>query len=65
VVGLGDKIPNSASTLILLLGMSETEPFEELLNDEVSYEVLNNVRCTRFAELAKTSTGAPMTTALT
>lgn len=52
MVRLGDKIPNSASTLILLLGMSETESFWGLLNDEVIHVTEGSVRRAQFAELA-------------
>ena len=47
-----DEIPDDAPTLILLLGMSETESFWGLLNDEVIHVTESSVRRAQFAELA-------------
>lgn len=47
-----DEIPDDAPPLILLLGMSETESFWGLLNDEVIHVTETGVRRAQFAELA-------------
>jgi len=47
-----DEIPDGAPALILLLGMSETESFWGLLNDEVIHVTESSVRRAQFAELA-------------
>jgi hypothetical protein len=47
-----DEIPDDAPTLILLLGMSETESFWGLLNDEVIHVTECGVRREQFAVLA-------------
>jgi hypothetical protein len=47
-----DEIPDDAPTLILLLGMSETESFWGLLNDEVIHVTESGVRREQFAVLA-------------
>ncbi len=47
-----DEIPDDAPTLILLLGMSETESFWGLLNDEVIHVTESGVQRAQFAELA-------------
>ena len=48
-----DEIPDDAPTLILLLGMSETESFWGLLNDEVIHVTETSVRRAQFAELSE------------
>jgi hypothetical protein len=47
-----DEIPDDAPTLILLLGMSETESFWGLLRDEVIHVTESGVRREQFAALA-------------
>ncbi len=47
-----DEIPDDAPPLLLLLGMSETESFWGLLNDEVIHVTETSVRRAQFAELA-------------
>ena len=48
-----DEIPDDAPSLLLLLGMSETESFWGLLDDEVIHVTETGARRAQFADLAE------------